>query len=231
MNVMKLSANNLSKSFGKNVIFKNINFELSSGELILLVGGNGAGKTTLFNILSGFLSGDSGSLTCTKKNYTVSRAFQDLRLVKDLTVKENVMLSFREQEGEKWWNALNPTYSIKRDEKSLGEKAEIILNSLDLKSVQEHKTSQLSLGQSKLLTIACLIANSGDLILLDEPFAGVNDSRKEQIMKAIDLLVKDKKIVMVIEHSSNELLARCNKRLEIRDGQLTTTSQRNSVEA
>jgi len=116
---MILEISHINKSFGSKEVLKDVSFSLNNGTISILMGVNGSGKTTLFNIISGFLNPDSGEISLNKKAIKgiseykinrrgISRTFQDLRLIGNLTVRENILLAFPNQEGEKWWKILVP---------------------------------------------------------------------------------------------------------------------------
>ena len=196
---MILELNNISKSFGENILFKNLSFEFEKGKVHSLLGANGSGKTTLFNILTGFIKADSGeilfdSILLNSKSPSqinklgIARTFQDLRLVNGLTVKENILLILEKKLFE------NPTTN---DFKIVNE----ILEKVSLLEHSEHFGRDLSYGQQKLLTLGCCLAGNPHLLLLDEPVAGIDNKNLEKI-KSIVLGLKNEGItILQIEHN------------------------------
>ncbi len=210
---MKIKIKHIEKSFGENQILKDVSFELEQGKVYVLMGTNGSGKTTLFNILTGFLKTDKGSVVWNNENLLnkesylineigISRTFQDLRLIEELTVKENVLLSFKNQEGEKWWKALltKNGYSIEQTENN--KKAYKILEQTFISDIANQKAGEISYGQQKLLTLACCIANDAQLFLLDEPVAGVNPVYRDKLVKVMKTLKEQEKTFLIIEHNT-----------------------------
>ncbi len=211
---MLLELKHIKKSFGDNQVLKDVSFKMKQGKVYVLMGTNGSGKTTLFNILTGFLKPENGQLTFNNKNLLnkephsinaigISRTFQDLRLIEELSVKENVLLSFKNQEGEKWWKALLPKSNYKTEQAENLKKTNEILQETFISEVAEQKAGEISYGQQKLLTLACCIANNADLYLLDEPVAGVNPVYREKLIKVINNLKEKGKTFLIIEHNED----------------------------
>lgn len=217
-----LLAHNISKRFGSRLILDELSLELEMGKIYALIGPNGSGKTTLLNILSGFLQPESGYMSINgissiglppeKINMLgVGRSFQDLRLITDLTVLENVLLSFRGQEGEKWWKALISSKLYSDQEMLLTQNAISILERTFLQDLTNSPAGQLSYGQQKLLTLACSIANDSDFLLFDEPVAGVTQEYRRKLETVLNELKKQGKSILLIEHHRNFIENTCDK--------------------
>jgi branched-chain amino acid transport system ATP-binding protein len=207
-----LKIENISKSFGEQKLLKNLSMDIEEGKIYSLIGANGSGKTTLFNILTGFTKADSGKITFDKKflNYKspteinrlgIVRTFQDLRIITQLTVKENILLSFRNNPGEKIYNAILPSRIFKKQYAVFLERAEVILEKIHLQEVKNNLASEISYGQQKLLTIGCCLANDAKLLLLDEPIAGIDKENYNKIFNLIVQLKKEGKSILQIEHN------------------------------
>ncbi len=199
-----LAINNLSKSFGRNVVLKDFTYHFKPKTIYALMGANGSGKTTLFNIISGFLQADSGTILFYEKNITyfpphsivklgLSRTFQDMRLVPTLNVYDNVLLALKNKHSEQLINAFIPQ---KKDRYET--KIKNILQQSHLYEQKDVKASEISYGQQKLLNLAVAMANDFDVLLLDEPVAGVQPEFREQILA---LIKSFDKTVIVIEHN------------------------------
>lgn len=217
---MKLSVQQITKTFGERQVLNDISFEVVEGKACVLMGTNGSGKTTLFNILSGFVAQDKGEVLldglCVNKLKPyerclkgIGRTFQDLRLIGGLTVKENVLLAFPKQDGEKWWNVLLPFKKVKTEQGKNKQVAEMILKQCFINDVADSKAEEISYGQQKLLNLACCIACGTHVLLLDEPVAGVNPSYREKLADVITQLKSEGKTILIIEHNSdfNEAVA------------------------
>lgn len=228
---MRLSVQHITKTFGERQVLNDISFVVSEGKVCVLMGTNGSGKTTLFNILTGFVEQDRGEVLldglCVNKLKPyerclkgLGRTFQDLRLIGGLTVKENVMLAFPKQDGEKWWNALLPFKKVRTEQDKNRQVAEAILKQCFIDDVADSKAEEISYGQQKLLNLACCIACGTPILLLDEPVAGVNPSYREKLANVIAQLKAEGKTMLIIEHNSDFIEAVADKILFLHEGTL-----------
>lgn len=212
---MSLKLENINFAFTTNKpILDNFSMELEQGKIYALMGANGAGKSTLFNIITGFIKAQSGIIYFNEKNITklkpykrnllgIGRTFQDLRIITNLTVVENISLAFKNNLSDKWYNTIFPNRNLKTQQKLFHEKAHQILKTFNLFDVQSHLASDISYGQQKLLTVACCVANDADIILLDEPVAGVNPVFRDQLIKILTELKAKNKTILLIEHNTD----------------------------
>ncbi len=205
-----LSAKNLCKSFGGLHVLREVSFELSSPGIVALIGPNGAGKTTLLNVLTGFLSADAGHCTLNRREIThlpphrivqlgAARTFQDLRLIRQVSVLENIMLARPHQRGERLVDALL-RFGVAQQEKRNRQVVMELLRFVGLEKMARNLGSELSYGQQKLLSLACCLATGAKVLLLDEPVAGVNPNLVAQILKLMGQLRDQGKLIVFIEH-------------------------------
>ncbi|HOG20433.1 MAG TPA: ATP-binding cassette domain-containing protein [Salinivirgaceae bacterium] len=229
---MTLAVSNIAKSFGDNKVLVDVSFELHAGQIAILMGANGSGKTTLFNIISGFLKQDRGLVSVNEKNVNnipaykinrlgITRTFQDMRLIGNLTVKQNLMLAFPQQEGEKWWKTLLQNKGIKREQEENSHKADEILKTCFIDNVTDSKASEISYGQQKLLNLACCMANEPQYLLLDEPVAGVNMAYREKLTQVIRKLKAENKALLIIEHNTDFIQAVADRIFFLNNGWIT----------
>lgn len=199
-----LEIKNLKKSFGSNNVLKDFSYEFKEKTIYALMGANGSGKTTLFNLLSGFLQSDDGKILFKNRaieklkpfqisNVGLSRTFQEMRLIPTLSVYDNILLALKNKKSEKLINAFLP-----QKENQYEKRIEEILVQVHLVEVQNSKAEDISYGQQKLLNLAVVMANNFDLLLLDEPVAGVQPEFREEIL---NLIKSFNKTVIVIEHN------------------------------
>ncbi len=192
----------------------NTSLHLEEGNIYALMGANGAGKSTLFNIITGFLKPQSGAIIFSDEDITktkpykrnligIGRTFQDLRLITTLTVKENIQLAYKNKLSDKWYNTIFPSQKLKQQESELEIATNKILNLFNLTEVQNNLASEISYGQQKFLTIACCVANDAQLLLLDEPVAGINPVFREQLVTIIKGLKQEGKTILLIEHNTD----------------------------
>ena len=211
--MMTLLCKNLTKSFDGIHAVSGIDAVFEPGRITGLIGPNGAGKTTLFHLLTGFLKPDSGQIIyCNGEiqglqpwqiaGMGIGRLFQDVRVFPKLSVLDNVRAAFREQQGENPLWALLKRTAIARTEKELTIRARGLLEFVGLLGAENALAEELSYGQQKLLSIARLLANEAQVLLLDEPASGVNPELLQTILKLIRRLAKeDSKVIVVIEHN------------------------------
>ena len=228
---MSLKLQHIAKSFGDKQVLQDVSFTLGKGSATVLMGTNGSGKTTLFNIITGFLKADKGTVFLNNQPIThlpaykrnalgISRTFQDIRLIGELTVLENVLLAFQNQKEEKWWKAIFPSKKMIHEQKENQEQAIEILKNCFIGEVAENKASEISYGQQKLLNLACCIANNTEVLLLDEPVAGVNPVYRDKLETVIEELKKEKAL-LIIEHNTNFIEAVADEVLFLNNGCIT----------
>jgi len=168
------------------------------------MGANGSGKTTLFNLISGFLESNSGQILFRNQaienlkphqisNLGLSRTFQDMRLIPSLSVYDNLLLALKNKDSERLLQAFLP-----KKKRAYREEIDEILAKTHLEKVQNSKAEDISYGQQKLLNLAVAMANDFELLLLDEPVAGVQPEYREDIL---ELIKSFNKTVIVIEHN------------------------------
>jgi ABC-type branched-subunit amino acid transport system ATPase component len=217
-----LSIENLTKDFGGIRALSGINCTIHPGEIIGLLGPNGSGKTTLFNVITGFLSADAGKIIFRNTNLLnlhphqisvigISRTFQSVRLVYRLTVMENVLLAFKHQLGEKLRDLFFNWQATSSRESKNHQVAIALLEDANLTDKQHDLAEDLSYGQQKLLSIVCCLAAGADLILLDEPFAGLSPAMIEQMLPLIRCLPSQGKSVLLIEHNLDVVMELCDR--------------------
>lgn len=212
-------------------MLQDVSFDVSEGKVSVLMGTNGSGKTTLFNIISGYIKQDNGEIfldgveinkqkSYLRKRCGIGRTFQDMRLIGKLTVKENVMLAFPEQQGEKWWKVLFPNKVVWKEQEENSHVADEILTKCFIQDITDSKANEISYGQQKLLNLACCIASRASVLLLDEPVAGVNPVFREKLSVIIRDLKAQGKALLVIEHNVDFIEEVADEILFLHDGKI-----------
>lgn len=222
-----LKIENLSKHFDGHIVLDNLNLNIEKDEIIALIGPNGAGKTTLFNIISGFLRPDTGKILFNGKELNdlppnkiaqlgIARTFQKVRLFHQLTVLENMLLATKFDKGERLFNTLIQDPKILEEEKENITKSLEYLDFVGLSEKRDALSENLSFGQRKLLQLSRALAFDSEMILLDEPTAGVFPETKEKIINSMQKLNENGKTIIFIEHDM-ELVAQLATRIIVLD--------------
>jgi ABC-type branched-subunit amino acid transport system ATPase component len=226
-----LSIKNLSKHFGSLKALDGVSLEVEGDSIVGLIGPNGSGKTTLFNVVSGFYEKDSGEIYFNGDRIDglspnkiarkgLCRTFQVSKAPEKLTVLENMLLAAKNQVGEGPFSALFRRQRVNKTEKANLIRAMELLEMLQLSGLKNDYAGDLSGGQKKLLSLGRIFMLEPDMILLDEPTAGVNPTLRVQLMEAIKQLQKlEKKAFFIIEHSMKVISSICDKVYVLNFGQ------------
>ena len=200
-------------AFGGLLALDSATGQIQPNQITALIGPNGAGKTTLLNVATGFISPDRGSVVFKGKDITgvpphdvallgISRTFQDLRLFAGMTVFDNVMASFNSQIGESPLRLFTHWLAVNRQEADLRRRAVEIIEFVGLPHKSKTVASDLSYGQQKRLALARAIANDAELLLLDEPAAGLDPEAVYEMGGLLHSMVDElAKTVCLIEHN------------------------------
>jgi ABC-type branched-subunit amino acid transport system ATPase component len=216
---------------GKNHLLDDVSAALLEKKIYALMGGNGSGKTTLFNIISGFIRPQSGRIIFKGQDITglpsyrinrlgVGRTFQDLRLISKLSVRENILLAMQHNPTDSWVKALLPRSTFRQDLNRMSSKADGITTEYFLQGVASSFAGEISFGQQKLLNLACCVANGADLLLIDEPVAGISPVYREQITGLLKNLKHQGKTILMIEHNTDFVAETADHFLFLMDGRL-----------
>ena len=217
--------------FGGLVAVDSVNLVQKKGEVLSLIGPNGAGKTTLFNLLTGVYRCTTGNIFFDHKNITklkahertklgIARTFQNIRLVKSLTVLENVLIAHPECNGESFLTALfRPGKTNKRRRQVIAECMEL-LDIVGLKEMESEMATSLPYGKQRLLEIARGLATKPKLLLLDEPGAGMNNFEKEELTDVIHYITEKMNVtVLIIEHDMKFVMGISDRIIVLDHGQ------------
>jgi neutral amino acid transport system ATP-binding protein len=205
-----LIADNIVRQFGGLTAVNVNHVEIQRGSITALIGPNGAGKTTFFNLLTGYDSPNSGTWSFNGKTlngvppYKVARlgmvrTFQLTKALYRLTVMENMLLGARAQKGESVLRSVFP-WIWRSQEAAIRVKATSILTNFKLLEKQNDFAAALSGGQRKLLEMARALMVEPEMVMLDEPMAGVNPALKQSLLEHIKELRNEGKTVLFVEH-------------------------------
>lgn len=204
-----LEIEGITKRFGGLTALRNVSFTVGRQEIVSVIGPNGAGKSTLFNVLTGLLPADGGSISVRQQSIAnltpqqtvklgMARTFQHVQLVPELTVLENIMLGAHIRgEASSLRSALRLSA---REEAAIRSEAERQLARLGLGSLMDAKSTSLALGQQRLVEIARALCADPDILLLDEPAAGLRHKEKQDLAKLLRELKADGMSILLVEH-------------------------------
>jgi branched-chain amino acid transport system ATP-binding protein len=201
----------VTKRFGGLVAVDSVDFQVGVGEIVSLIGPNGAGKTTMFNMVTGLEQPTEGSIQILGKHtagrraseiasWKVSRTFQNIRLFSDLPALDNVKIGAHHWTSAGLWDALLRTKRFRSEEEEIERVSHEALAFVGMGDVAEEAAGGLPYGQQRRLEIARALAACPEIVLLDEPAAGLNPSETEDLA---DLIVRIRKrgiTVFLIEH-------------------------------
>ena len=209
---------NVTKNFGGLTALSDIGLQVKAKQIYGLIGPNGSGKTTLFNIITGFLTATEGSIQFSGKELTrlppnkiarlgIARTFQNIRLFGTMTVKENVLVAqnIRARSG-----ILSLVQLLSVREKKLKEEADVLLKKMGLWKKRNELSISLAYGNQRRLEIARALALAPELLLLDEPAAGMNEAETEDLLERIQKIRDMGQTIMLIEHDMNIVMGICD---------------------
>lgn len=230
MSAVQLECRDLSKAFGGVCAVDDVDLTFEAGKITALVGPNGAGKTTIFHLITNFVQADAGQVLYKGRSVTgmpswaiarsgIGRLFQDVRIFRRLTVLENVLVAFPDFENP--ISAVLSKFGINKLSRSFESDALAWLELVDLASHSNERAEALSYGQQKLLAIARLLAAGADVLLLDEPSAGINPKIVKRLLEVIRSLADEGRTIVVIEHNMNVVLDIAQWAYFMDDGRVT----------
>ncbi|HEV2593564.1 MAG TPA: ABC transporter ATP-binding protein [Gaiellaceae bacterium] len=207
-----LVAENLRKEFGGLIAVNDVTFAVPRGQVISLIGPNGAGKTTFFNMLTGVYKPTAGRVTLLGEDVTgkpphaitargIGRTFQNIRLFQNMTAMENVLVGMHSRMHANLFNSVLRTPGVKREEKRVRERAMELLEFTGLRRKSEEAARNLPYGEQRKLEVARALATEPQLLLLDEPTAGMNPQESAEFTTFVARLRDEEKLtVLMIEH-------------------------------
>ena len=223
-----LSVESLTLRFGGLTAINDFSLTLQPGELAGVIGPNGAGKTSLFNVLSGVYQPSGGTVRALSRDLKglaphqiaelgVVRTFQNIRLFKQLSVLDNIRVALHARCAPSALSALMGLKGAGAAERDILDKAEHLLDRLDLREQRESLAGSLPYGQQKRLEIALALAAGAKVLLLDEPAAGMNASESAWLKEAVRRLRDEFKLsILLIEHDMAVVMSLC-ERLHVMD--------------
>jgi branched-chain amino acid transport system ATP-binding protein len=224
-----LEVRELSRHFGGLAAVNNLSFIVDEGEIHGLIGPNGAGKTTTFNVISGFYKPTAGEILFGGRRISglrpsriaargVVRTFQATTLFQELSVFENVLIGCHMQSQVEPFGALLGT--SRRAERASEVRAAEILEFMGLGNRQDDETVNLPHGHQRALGIAVALAAEPKLILLDEPFTGMNPEETRRMMELVERVRSEGVTILLVEHDMQAVMGLCDRITVLSFGEL-----------
>jgi branched-chain amino acid transport system ATP-binding protein len=225
-----LEITGLSRSFGGNAAVAGVDVDIKPGEIVGLVGPNGAGKSTIFNLITGFLRPDGGTLTFKGHNIKglrpdqiakkgIGRTFQITLLFRGQTVLQSLLAGYVREHRTGFWQALFDTASYRDEEKQALQRGLDILQFMGLTEWRERLVNVVPLGLQRFLGIAQVIMSPVDILLLDEPLTGLNEEEITGLLDRLSKLRSQGTSIFIIEHHMKAVMSFCDRIIVINFGQ------------
>lgn len=237
-----LEVEHASVSFGGLRALKDVSIQAQEGKVTALIGPNGAGKSTLLNAVSGFTRLDEGRVTFQGQDITgmrphhgvglgLARTFQDLEVMQRLTVAENVLLGFPDQPAERLSRLLLTPWIANRHHRETVQKTVDLLHHVGLLERADTLASDLSYGEQKLLVVARLLATGADMLMLDEPGAGLPDVNLHQIGSVLREAVAGGRTVLLVDHNMDLIMNYADQVTVLHHGQVIASGTPAQIQA
>jgi len=222
---------NLCKRFGGIVVSDQVNLTIGAGEILGLIGPNGAGKTSLFNLISGVLRPDSGSILLNgaaidtaalyrRARMGIARTWQNMLLFRSMTVLDNLLVAPRDYPGESFLKVAFARSASRAAERQARDRAIGILGRMELEQTASMMVIDLPFGQQKLIGLARALMNDGPLLLLDEPMAGVEGAAYETMRRVVRQEADSGRGVCVVEHNVSFIRELCTRAIFMANGKI-----------
>ncbi len=207
-----LEVKDVTIRFGGLVAVDAVNISQEKGEILALIGPNGAGKTTFFNLLTGVYKPTEGNIifkghnisnmrACDRSKFGIARTFQNIRLIGSMSVLENILIAHPYCNHENLLATIVHPRRSRRNRQAIISECEALLKIVGLDTMTDTLAGNLAYGKQRLLEIARALATKPDLLLLDEPGAGMNHFEKEELTAVIEVITKEMGVnVLLIEH-------------------------------
>ena len=225
-----LSSKGICKYFSGLKAVNHIDMQVQEGEIFGIIGPNGAGKTTFFNVCSGVLPATAGDIYLKGEKITglrpeeiarkgLGRTFQNIQLFKTMTVWENVRVGCQIHTRKNLWDAVAHTKCYREDEQRSMKKAKELLEELELGEYTNLKAGNLPYGVQRKVEIARMLAAEPEILLLDEPAAGMNPQETKSLREFIRSLNTKGYTIVVIEHDMKFIMNLCHRIMVINFGE------------
>lgn len=225
-----LEIRKLSKHFGGLASLCEVSFDVSCGEILGIIGPNGAGKTTLFNLISRFFPPTNGKIIFKGQEITtlkphraaqvgIGRTFQNTTLFMKSTVLDNVYAGFHKRYKTKNWKVFFHTPSARDEDRVNLQGALEIIEFMGIKQLKDELAENLPHGHQRILEICIALATGPELLLLDEPVAGMNPEETKNVVGLIKMLRNERRIsIVIVEHDMTAVRSLCERIVALDSG-------------
>ncbi|OGL47390.1 MAG: high-affinity branched-chain amino acid ABC transporter ATP-binding protein LivG [Candidatus Schekmanbacteria bacterium RBG_13_48_7] len=240
--MMLMNLNNITMRFGGLTALSDIRIQIEKGDLVGLIGPNGSGKTTLFNVITGIYKPTHGTVYFNNENITglrpdlvakkgIARTFQNIMLLKALSVLDNVMVACHVRLQSSWIGAVLRVPGFVKEEKLMKEKSNHLLEIVGLQNKRHFPAESLPYGEQRRLEIARALAVNPELLLLDEPAAGMNPQETQSLMDfIIDIKQKLGLTILIIDHDMKVIMGICRWMVVLDSGEIIARGTPNEIQ-
>lgn len=237
-----LRLSSISKHFGGLQVLQEVSLTVPERGIVGLIGPNGAGKTTVFNLITGLLIPSEGTIDFLGQRLNsmasyritrlgVARTFQNVRIFREMSLMENVLVAMGHQGNYSAASVLLPSPHLRRAQRREQEIARELLFKVGLTDQADLLAGKLSYGEQRRLEIARALATGPKLLLLDEPAAGMNTSEKQQLMDEIIKLHESRLSLLIIEHDMRFIMNLCKQIVVLNFGRVIAQGTPDEVRA
>ena len=217
-----LEVREIVKDFGGLRALDKLDFEVEQGAIFGIIGPNGSGKTTMLNIIAGLLKPTAGNILYKGKTIIglqpnqiaaigIERTFQLISIFSNLTAEENIINGMHLKAKNDFWGSIFNTRGYRREAVKLSKKAEEIIAFLGLEGREGMSAGSLSPGEQRALELGIALAGEPELLLLDEPAAGLNPEECTRLIKEIQSIQKNGITSIVVEHNMKVVMGLCTR--------------------
>jgi len=224
-----LTATKIGKRFGGVIALNDVSLTVDTGEIVGMIGPNGSGKTTFINNLSGIYSPTTGNFIFNGEDITgleahhitnkgISRTFQNLRVFPNITVLENILIGLHCRIDTSLWDVYIRFMRTRKIEAQAREKAMAILETANMTEVHDTLVKNLPYGKQRLVEVCRAIVSGPQLLLLDEPCAGMNPNEMDALADYIKIVQQNGITVFVIEHNMRFIMSVAERLIVLANG-------------
>jgi branched-chain amino acid transport system ATP-binding protein len=240
--VVLLELRELSKNFGGLRALDKVSTGIQKGEIVGLIGPNGAGKTTLFNVVSGFYKPSEGTVLFKEEDVThlkpfqissrgLTRTYQETNLFHDFSVEENILIGCHLRPNIGFFEQVFGMSSARGKQGITTKKIGGILELLELTSLKNELAKNLSHGYQRTLGVAIALATEPELLMLDEPFSGMNVEETKSMMAHIQKIHQEKNLtILLVEHDMKAVMELCDRLVVLNFGKKIAEGSPNDIQ-